>query len=112
MDGKLDMSQQCALTAQKANHIFGRNKRNVASKAREVILPELVRSHLHPDVESSVQESHEPVGVHPEEGHKNDPRDGTPLQRRQAERAGAVQHREEKARRRPKSSLSVPEGEL
>ena len=27
---------------------------------------------LHPDVESSVQEGHRPVGAHPEEGHKND----------------------------------------
>jgi len=34
---------------------------------------------LRPDVESSVQERHGAVGVHPEEGHKNDPRDGTPL---------------------------------
>ena len=33
---------------------------------------------LHLDVESSVQERHGPVGAHPEEGHKNDPRDGTP----------------------------------
>jgi len=30
---------------------------------------------LCPDVESSVHERHEPVGVCPEEGHKNDPRD-------------------------------------
>jgi len=30
---------------------------------------------LHPDVESSVQERHRPVGVHPEEGHKNDPKE-------------------------------------
>ena len=29
-------------------------------------------------MESSVQEKHRPVGVHPEEGHKNGPRDGTP----------------------------------
>ena len=34
---------------------------------------------LHPDVESSVQERHGPVGVRLEDGHKNDPRDGTPL---------------------------------
>ena len=33
---------------------------------------------LCPDVESSVQERCQPVGVHPEEGHKNDPRDVTP----------------------------------
>ena len=52
-----------------------------------------------PSVESSVQESHEPVGVHPEEGHKNDPRDGTPLLRGQTERAGAAQPGEEKALR-------------
>ena len=31
------------------------------------------------DVESSVQERHRPVGAHPEEDHKNDPRDGIPL---------------------------------
>jgi len=35
--------------------------------------------------------------VHPEESHKNDPRDGTPLLQEQAERAGAVQPGEEKA---------------
>jgi len=46
-------------------------------------------------VESSVQERHGSVGAHPEEGHKNDPRDGTPLLRGQAERAEAVQPREE-----------------
>jgi len=34
---------------------------------------------LLPDVESSVQERHGPVGVRLEDGHKNDPRDGTPL---------------------------------
>ena len=32
----------------------------------------------HPDVESSVLERHRAVGEHPEEGHKNGPRDGTP----------------------------------
>ena len=42
---------------------------------------------LRPDVESAVQERHGSVGVCPEEGHKNDPRDGTPLPRGQAERA-------------------------
>jgi len=34
---------------------------------------------LHPDVKSSVQGRRGSVGMRPEEGHKNDPRDGTPL---------------------------------
>lgn len=46
---------------------------------------------LHPHVEPSLQEKHRPDGVHPEEGCKNDPRDGTSLLQGQAERAGVVQ---------------------
>ena len=37
MDGKLDMSQQCALASQKNNQIVGCIKRSVASRLREVI---------------------------------------------------------------------------
>ena len=49
VDGKLDMSQQCALTALKANCILSCIKRSVGSRAREVILPlcsVLMRPHL------------------------------------------------------------------
>ena len=49
VDGKLDMSQQCALTVQKANCIPGCIERSVARRLREVILPlcsVLVRPHL------------------------------------------------------------------
>ncbi|PKU45445.1 hypothetical protein llap_4268 [Limosa lapponica baueri] len=78
VDEKFDVSQQCALAAQKANCILGCIKRSVASRSREMILPlcsgETPPGVLCPALESSTQGGHGPVGTHPAEGHENDQR--------------------------------------
>ncbi|GAB0181782.1 hypothetical protein GRJ2_000643500 [Grus japonensis] len=81
---KLNMSRQCALAAQKANHVLGCIKRGVTSRSREVILP-LYSALVRPQLVSvqlwgpQYKQRHGAVGVSPEEGHEADQRAGAPL---------------------------------
>jgi len=54
VDEKLNMSQQCVLTAQNANRILGCITSTMARRSREVILP-LCSTHVRPHLESCIQ---------------------------------------------------------
>ena len=70
-DKKLNMSQQCALAAWKANYILGRSERGVACREREVIVPlhscEAPSGELRPGLGPPAQERLRALGAGPEE---------------------------------------------
>ena len=95
MDDKLNMSQQCALTARKANGILGSIRRWVVNRDREVTVPlcsALMRPHLEyrTQVWGTQCKKDRAVGEGPEEDHNEDERAGAPPLQRQAEGAGLV----------------------
>lgn len=110
------MSQQRALTDQKAKHILVCIKRSITSRLKDVTLPnysDLMRHHLGlpcPALGSSAHEKPGPVGMGPEEGHQEDLSTGAPLLQRQDERIRVVQPGEERASKRLNCGLPELKG--
>lgn len=75
----LDMSQQCAFAAQKANSILDCIQRGVASRKREGNVPLCFAQVLRPDLSPPAQEGCRAVRVCPKEGNEDDQRARAPL---------------------------------
>ena len=72
VDEKLDVSQQCALAAWKANCVLGCIKKGVASREEEVTVPlylDLVRPHWSTMSRSGAPSTSRAIGTGPEEDH-------------------------------------------
>ena len=83
VDERFNMSQQCVLSAWKANCILGCITRGVASRVKEVIVPLYPRNTppgvLCPDLGPPTQERCGGFRTGPEEDHENNQRAGEPL---------------------------------
>ena len=112
---QLDMSHHCALIAQRANHTLGTSKAAQPAQRGRGSAPLLcaVRPQLEHCIQMrSAQYRRDMELLERIQGMATKMIPGMELPYKDRLRSGAVQHGEEKALRRPESSLSISEGGL